>query len=115
MNRLNELKSDESYKSELSEIEENRNAKLLSTRPDGNFDLLPKTIGQELKRCNEIPGLYPKSLETVLLLVWQKYKQLQKIHYAADWNDLVVKVAYYSLSDEVIPHIRRYKMSIPLE
>ena len=115
LNRLNELKVDESYKSELSEIEENRNAKLLSTRPDGNFDLLPKAIGQELKRCNEIPGLYPKSLETVLLLVWQKYKQLEKIHYAADGNDLVVKVAYYSLSDEVIPHIRRDKMSRVLE
>ena len=115
LNRLNELKADESYKYELPEIEENRNAKLLSTRPDGNFDLLPKAIGQELKRCNEIPGLYPKSLETVLLVTWKKYKELQKIHYAADGNDLAVKVAYYALSDDVIAHIRRDKMSIALE
>ena len=115
LNRLNELRTDENYKYELSEIEENRSARLLSARPDGSFELLPKAIGQELKRCNEIPGLYPKSLETVLLLAWQKYKKLRKIHYAADGKDIAVKVAYYALSDDVIPHIRRGKMSIALE
>jgi len=112
--RVNELNTNERYKSEIVEVAENRDAKLVSMRADGNYDLLLKAIAQEVKRCNEQVGLYPKSLETVLLLTWQKYKTLEKAHWANE-NDLAVKIAYFALADDVIPFIRRDKMSIELE
>ena len=111
--RVNELNANESYKNEIVEIAENRDAKLVSLRADGNYDLLLKAIAQEVKRCNELVGLYPKSLETVLLLTWQKYQALQKAHYENE-NDMAVKFGYFALADDVIPFIRRDKMSIEL-
>lgn len=113
LQRVSELSANDSYKKEVIEIPENPSARLVSQRTADTFDLLPTNIGKELDRCNELPGYYPHSLETVLLLALQKYKQLEAQRQNSGPN-FIVDAAINAFWSNVVLKYRRDKVSMAL-
>ena len=107
--KLNE-NTDPAY--EIMEMQAPVGGHLMIKESDESFEFIQKAIAFELERANRHVGLYPKGLETIVCLAWNKYSDLEAQENAG--NELCSSLRC-KLYDNIIGNIHRDKISMILD